>query len=66
MFRHENGLVYPMEVPLPSGLSWVIKIKTDICKKDVDTCWSYTLLLLNTDNTSTYLYSPRMDHTINS
>ena len=30
MFREQNGLVDPMEVPLPIGLSWVLRIKTDI------------------------------------
>ena len=29
MFRKQNGLVDPTEVPLPIGLSWVTKIKTD-------------------------------------
>ena len=29
-----NGLVNPMEVPLPIGLSWAMKIKTDILKKN--------------------------------
>ena len=32
MFQEQNGLVDPMEVPLPIGLSWVTKIKTDIKK----------------------------------
>ena len=33
MFRQQNGFVDPMEVPLTIGLSWVMKIKTDIFKK---------------------------------
>ena len=32
MFRQQNGLVDPMEFPLPISLSWVIKIKTDLQK----------------------------------
>ena len=32
MFRQQNGLVDPTEVPLPIGLSWVTKIKTDIIR----------------------------------
>ena len=30
MFRQQNGLADHTEVPLPIGLSWVMKIKTDI------------------------------------
>ena len=29
MFQQQNGLVDPTEVPLPIGLSWVTKSKTD-------------------------------------
>ena len=32
IFRQQNGLVDSTEVPLPFGLSWVTKIKTDIKK----------------------------------
>ena len=30
MFRQQNGLVDPMEVPLPIDLSWEMKFKTNI------------------------------------
>ena len=33
MFLQQNGLVDPKEVPLPIGLSWVTRLKTDIKKK---------------------------------
>ena len=33
MFLQQNGLVDPMEVPLPIGLSWVTRLKTDILTK---------------------------------
>ena len=33
MFLQQNGLVDPKEVPLPIGLSWVTRLKTDINKK---------------------------------
>jgi hypothetical protein len=33
MFRQQNGLVDPKEVPPPIGLSWVTRMKTDIIKK---------------------------------
>ena len=33
MFRQQKGLVDPMEVPLSVGLSWVMRLKTDIYKK---------------------------------
>ena len=29
MFQQQKGLVDPTEVPLPIGLSWVMKFKTD-------------------------------------
>ena len=35
MFLQQNGLVDPMEVPLPIGLSWVTRLKTDIYKKNL-------------------------------
>ena len=30
MFRQQNVLIDPTEVPLPIGVSWVTKFKTDI------------------------------------
>ena len=33
MFRPQNGLVVPMEVPLPIGPSWVTKFQTDVKKR---------------------------------
>ena len=37
MFRQQKDLADPMEVPLPIGLSWVTKIKTDIKKNSYQT-----------------------------
>ena len=44
MFWQQNGLVDPMEAPLPIGLSWVTKMKTDInIKKEYEIITKWNL-----------------------